>query len=48
MLTDNVGHQEPGGTCFTRRDPERATRGAVTQLSQLGRTVTLSPIETAA
>ncbi len=48
MLTDNVAYQELGGDYFTRRDPERATRRAITQLNQLGYTVTLNPRETAA
>jgi hypothetical protein len=42
MLTDNVAYQELGGAYFTQRDPERATRRAVTQLNQLGYTVTLN------
>ncbi|MDX3697243.1 transposase [Streptomyces europaeiscabiei] len=33
MFTDDVGYQELGGTCFTRRDPERATRRTITQLT---------------
>ncbi|MCX4647917.1 MULTISPECIES: hypothetical protein [unclassified Streptomyces] len=36
------------GTYFTQRDPERATRRAINQLNQLGYTVTLNPLETAA
>ncbi|MBY8883191.1 IS110 family transposase, partial [Actinacidiphila acidipaludis] len=38
MLTDNVPYHELGGTYFVRRDPERATRRAVTALNQLGYT----------
>jgi transposase len=45
MLTDNVAYQELGGTYFTQRDPERATRRAINQLNQLGYTVTLNPRE---
>jgi hypothetical protein len=45
MLTDNVPHQELGGTYFTQRDPDRATRRAVNQLNQFGYTVTLNPRE---
>ncbi|WP_344394150.1 transposase, partial [Streptomyces vastus] len=48
MLTDHVPYHELGGTYFTQRDPERATRRAINQLNQLGYTVTLNPIETAA
>ncbi|MEY9988208.1 transposase [Streptomyces sp. V4I8] len=48
MLTDHVPYQELGGTYFTQRDPERATRRAITSLNQLGYTVTLNPIEGAA
>jgi transposase len=47
MLSDHVGYQELGGTYFTQRDPERATRRAITALNQLGYTVTLNPRETA-
>ena len=48
MLTDNVPYHELGGTYFTQRDPERATRRAITALSQLGYTATLNPLEGAA
>ncbi len=48
MLTDNVPYQDLGGTYFARRDPERATRRAVTALNQLGYTVTLNPLESTA
>ncbi|MEV6679649.1 IS110 family transposase [Streptomyces erythrochromogenes] len=48
MLTDNKPYHELGGAYFTQRDPERATRRAITQLNQLGYTVTLNPMETAA
>ena len=48
MLTDNVPYHELGGTYFTQRDPERATRRAITALNQLGYTVTLNPLEGAA
>ena len=48
ILTDNVAYQELGGTYFTQRDPERATRRAINQLNQLGYTVTLNPRENAA
>ncbi|MFJ6120293.1 hypothetical protein [Streptomyces sp. NPDC092129] len=30
MLTDSVPYRELVGSCFTQRDPERATRRAVT------------------
>jgi transposase len=42
MLTDHKPYQELGGAYFTQRDPEQATRRAITQL---GYTVTLNPIE---
>jgi transposase len=48
MLTDHTPYQDLGGTYFAQRDPERATRRAITQLNQLGYTVTLNPIEGAA
>ncbi|MDQ1042171.1 IS110 family transposase [Streptomyces sp. V4I2] len=48
MLTDDVPYHELGGTYFTQRDPERATRRAITALNQLGYTVTLNPLEGAA
>ncbi|MCZ1003273.1 IS110 family transposase [Streptomyces mirabilis] len=43
MLNDNVTYRELGGTYFTQRDPERATRRAINALNQLGYTVTLNP-----
>ncbi|MEU1408436.1 transposase [Streptomyces sp. NPDC005728] len=48
MLTDNIAYHDLGGTYFTQRDPERATRRAINQLNQLGYTGTLNPIEDAA
>jgi transposase len=48
MLTDHVPYCELGGTYFTQRDPERATRRAITALNQLGYTVTLNPLESVA
>lgn len=48
MLTDNIPYGELGGSYFTQRDPERATRHAINALNQLGYTVTLNPIESAA
>ncbi|MCY0938099.1 hypothetical protein [Streptomyces sp. H34-S4] len=48
MLTDHQPYDELGGTYFTQRDPERATRRAINALNQLGYTVTLNPLETAA
>jgi hypothetical protein len=47
MLTDNRPYHELGGTYFAQRDPERATRRAITQLNQLGYSVTLNPLDTA-
>lgn len=48
MLTDNVPYGELGGSYFTQRDPGRATRRAINAANQLGYTVTLNPIESAA
>ncbi|MGW3209122.1 hypothetical protein [Streptomyces sp. NPDC001135] len=48
MLTDHVPYEELGGAYFTQRDPERATRRAITSLNQLGYTVTLNPLESVA
>ncbi|MFC9083412.1 IS110 family transposase, partial [Streptomyces sp. NPDC057062] len=45
MLTDDVPYYELGGDYFTRRDPERAARRAVTRLNELGYRVTLDPLE---
>ncbi|MET7356715.1 IS110 family transposase [Streptomyces mirabilis] len=45
MLTDDVAYHELGGDYFTRRDPERAARRAVTRLNELGYRVTLDPME---
>ncbi|NEC88281.1 IS110 family transposase [Streptomyces sp. SID12501] len=48
MLTDTRPYHELGGAYFTQRDPERTARRAITQLNQLGYSVTLNPIEAAA
>ncbi|MBZ9645195.1 IS110 family transposase [Streptomyces sp. PSKA30] len=48
MLTNNIPYHELGGSYFTQRDPERATRRAINALNQLGYTVTLNPIGDAA
>ncbi|MGW2932108.1 hypothetical protein ACWDA7_09600 [Streptomyces sp. NPDC001156] len=48
MHTDSVPYHELGGDYFTQRDPERAARRAINALNQLGYTVTLNPIESAA
>jgi hypothetical protein len=42
-----VPYHELGGDYFTRRDPERAARRAVTRLNELGYRVTLDPMEAA-
>jgi hypothetical protein len=47
-LRPGLPDQELGGTYFTQRDPERATRRAINALNQLGYTVTLNPLESAA
>ena len=47
MLSDNVPWHELGGDYFTRRDPERAARRAVSRLNDLGYRVTLDPMEAA-
>jgi hypothetical protein len=47
-LRPGLPDQELGGTYFTQRDPERATRRAINQLNQLGYTVTLNPRENTA
>jgi transposase len=46
MLSTGELYREPGGDYFTRRDPERATRRLVSQLEQLGHTVTLEAAAT--
>ncbi|MFE2710029.1 IS110 family transposase [Streptomyces mirabilis] len=48
MLTDHVPYHELGGAYFTQRDPERATRQAISRLNELGYRVTLNPIDTSA
>jgi hypothetical protein len=48
MITTDSPYHDLGGAYFAQRDPERATRRAITQLNQLGFTVTLNPIDTAA
>jgi transposase len=48
MLTSGSPYLDLGGDHCTRLDPERAARRAITQLNQLGYTVTLNPIESAA
>jgi transposase len=48
MLTTNSPYHDLGGSYFTQRDPERATRRAITQLNQLGYSVTLNPLGNAA
>jgi transposase len=48
MLTTNSPYHDLGGAYFAQRDPERSTRRAITQLNQLGFTVTLNPIGNAA
>jgi len=47
ILHDDVDYHDLGGDYFLRRDPERATRRALTQLNRLGYTVTLNPTEAA-
>ncbi|MFF0105518.1 hypothetical protein [Streptomyces hirsutus] len=44
MLHDNVSYHELGGSYFTRRDPGRAARRAVSRLDELGYRVTLDPM----
>ena len=41
MLTTGELYRELGGDHFRRRDPERQIRRLVTQLEQLGQSVTL-------
>jgi hypothetical protein len=48
MLTDHKPYHDLGGTYFTQRDPERATRRAITALNHLGYTVTLNPMDSPA
>jgi transposase len=45
MLSTQHDYQDLGPDHFTKRDPERARRRAITALNQLGYTVTLNPIE---
>jgi len=42
MATTNTPYRDPGPDFFTRRDPDRAKRRALNQLTQLGYTVTLT------
>jgi transposase len=48
MLTHQEPYHDLGGDHFTKLNPERVARRAINQLNQLGYTVTLNPIETAA
>jgi transposase len=48
MLTTTCPHHDLGGAYFSRRDPERAARRAISQLNQLGFSVTLNPLDSAA
>jgi transposase len=47
MLNERVPYHELGGSYFTQRDPERATRRAVSRLNELGYRVTLDALEAA-
>jgi transposase len=47
MLTTEQPYHDLGGDHFTRLNPERVARRAISQLNQLGFTVTLSPVEAA-
>jgi transposase len=48
LSDDTTDYHDLGGEHHIRRDPERAQRRAIRALNQLGYTVTLNPIETAA
>jgi transposase len=47
MLTQQQPYHELGGDHFTKLDPARVARRAISQLNQLGFAVTLNPIQTA-
>ncbi|ANP51826.1 hypothetical protein J2Z21_009133 [Streptomyces griseochromogenes] len=44
MLSNDLPYHDLGGAYFTRRDPERAARRAVSRLNELGFRVTLDLI----
>ncbi|WP_051942374.1 hypothetical protein [Streptacidiphilus rugosus] len=48
MLTTRTPYHDLGGQYFAQLNPERTAQRAITQLNQLGYSVTLNPIEPAA
>jgi transposase len=45
MLSNDLPYHDLGGDYFTRRDPERAARRAVSRLNELGFRVTRNPMD---
>ena len=43
MANTGAVYDDPGADYYTRRDPERARRNAMSQLQRLGYNVTLTP-----
>lgn len=48
MLTNGVFYQDLGGDFYARRNPDKTKQRALDQLKQMGYTVTLTPLPTAA
>jgi transposase len=48
MITSGAFYDDPGSDFYTRRNPDKARQRAVDQLRQMGYTVTLEPLKTAA
>ena len=48
MLTNGVFYQDLGGDFYARRNPDKTKQRALDQLKQMGYTVTLTPVPTAA
>jgi transposase len=48
MITNGAFYHDPGSDSCTRRNPDKARQRAVDQLRQMGYTVTLEPLKTAA
>ncbi len=48
MMTNGVFYEDLGGDYYTQRNPDKAKKRALDQLTAMGYTVTLSPLQTAA
>jgi transposase len=48
MLTNGIFYEDLGGDFYTQRNPDKAKKRALDQLTAMGYTVTLSPLHNAA